>query len=43
MGRATICYSPGVGLVSVEVVTLGANNVSAANSSTDELIDYILH
>jgi hypothetical protein len=43
MGRATICYCPGVGLVSVEGVTLGANNVSTANTSTVELVDYTIH
>jgi hypothetical protein len=43
MGRATMYYFPGVGLVSTEAVTFGANNVSTAYTYTVELLDYILH
>jgi hypothetical protein len=43
MARATTCYSPGVGMVSADAVTLGANNVSTAYTNTVELLDYILH
>ncbi len=43
MARATICYSPGVGLVSTEAVTLAANNVSTSSTYTVELLDYIIH
>lgn len=43
MGRVTMCYSPGVGLVSTEAVTLGPNNVSTAFTHTVELVDYVIH
>ena len=43
MGRVTMCYSPGVGFVSTEAVTLGASNVSTEYTYTVELLDYIIH